>query len=643
MKSITLQNNMHIVMAAACRLPRPPPPWCARRGAGHRGSGPHGPLCGSQSQHRGGCRRPLRSDPQRRRAGLPRRGFRELAQSPRANACVDQGHCAEREAREQSRLTSESATPHGARAEAGQRRRSALMPRRRVALVTGSCDAGRPARIAGRRAGIVRMREFGCGLYSANSSRSRSLFIDSIADEGAALSSAWRMQRTGNFVAAFDLAQEALRRWPGSQALQHLSILALASCGSTAAALDAFRSTSLRANANEDFLALEARLLKDLAFQDETHPEASLMQAAEAYERRAARPMEPTAARMRRCSGCSPETPQRAFAWPAAWPERVTGVQRSGRGAGSGLFSLGDARGGCVGAGRPSMLERAVPRANPLCRQNSWARSSTFLQMRRLSGLRPDCADAVEAWHRPPVSLVLNPAWLSPGPQSAPDWMPATSRRSPIASAPTGEAAGRRWPREGFSCTSSSPTRRATSPMSRAAPFGSRHDASGHCDAYTWSSLLLDESDDRDRVCAEAALGLSLGHADALCAPWVVLARADGRWPHPPGRRPFVDLFRHRLAGEPSRSSLTIWISIRGCRQLFVVECRRYAPVLDRPAAEDRGGGAASTRGVDRPAQDLGGRRARGFSHGDRGGVGGARNAGGDGADCRRNSSRAAA
>jgi class 3 adenylate cyclase len=42
--------------------------------------------------------------------------------------------------------------------------------------------------------------------------------------------------------------------------------------------------------------------------------------------------------------------------------------------------------------------------------------------------------------------------------------------------------------------------------------------------------LLLDEGDDHDGLCAEAALGLSLGHADALRAPWIVLARSGGRW-----------------------------------------------------------------------------------------------------------------
>ena len=66
------------------------------------------------------------------------------------------------------------------------------------------------------------------------------------------LRAAWRLQHSGNFVAAFDLAQEGLQQWPGSQPLQHYSILALASCGSTQAALAALRASTLAETDNED-------------------------------------------------------------------------------------------------------------------------------------------------------------------------------------------------------------------------------------------------------------------------------------------------------------------------------------------------------------------------------------------------------
>ena len=104
--------------------------------------------------------------------------------------------------------------------------------------------------------------------------------IDPTQDERVALASAWRLQRTGNFVAAFDCAQEALRRFPESQALAYLSVLALASCGSTEAALEAFHATSLSASPHEDFAALEARLLKDLAFSRRADADLLLTQAA---------------------------------------------------------------------------------------------------------------------------------------------------------------------------------------------------------------------------------------------------------------------------------------------------------------------------------------------------------------------------
>src|SRR5262249_49407753 len=110
------------------------------------------------------------------------------------------------------------------------------------------------------------------------------------SDEPAALAAAWQLQHSGNFVAAFDLAQEGLNRWPESQPLQHVAILALASCGSTDAALAALRASTLAGTDNEDFLALEARLLKDLAFKSPAQTaQPQLEAAAAAYERIAQR------------------------------------------------------------------------------------------------------------------------------------------------------------------------------------------------------------------------------------------------------------------------------------------------------------------------------------------------------------------
>jgi class 3 adenylate cyclase len=355
------------------------------------------------------------------------------------------------------------------------------------------------------------------------------VLIDSVAGESAALSLAWRMQRTGNFVAAFDLAQDALRRWPGSQALEHLSVLSLASCGSTQAALDAFRATSLSANANEDFLSLEARLLKDLAFRDGANAVALLRQAAEAYERIAQRTdgtySRENAALLWILAGDA----ERAMRLARSVMERVTelNVPTEEQAA---YFHWATRAEAALVLGDQRMLERAVAGANPLCRQNSWARSRTYLQMQRLSAVRPDCADLVERWYRPPVGLVLSPKWLSPTAGSAAS---LDGDDGPALAYCIGADRASDWPQLAARGIQLHAIFADFPPQDAGAaglPLRSRHDASGHCEAYTWSSLLLDESDDNDRACAEAALGLSLGHSDALRAPWVVIARSKGRW-----------------------------------------------------------------------------------------------------------------
>ena len=88
----------------------------------------------------------------------------------------------------------------------------------------------------------------------------------------------------GNFVAALDVAREALETWPDDAALLHTAILALASCGSTMAALAMFQASALARSDHEDHAALEARLLKDLAWR--AGPATArewLLKAAERY------------------------------------------------------------------------------------------------------------------------------------------------------------------------------------------------------------------------------------------------------------------------------------------------------------------------------------------------------------------------
>lgn len=353
--------------------------------------------------------------------------------------------------------------------------------------------------------------------------------IDSIAEEPDALSSAWRLQRSGNFVAAFDLAQEALRRWPDSGALEHLSILALASCGSTEAALEAFRASGLAANANEDYLALEARLLKDLAFSGRPNAAAMLVPAAEAYER-VARGTNGTysgqnAALLWLLAGDD----ARAIRLAGSVAERVTehNVPTDAQAA---YFHWATRAEAALVLGDRSMLLRAVEGANPLCRENSWARSRTLLQMRRLRGVRPECLDLIERWYRPPVGLVLDPGCmplsLSGGTRLEDSDRPALAYRM----SRDGDSGYRDLAAPGIQLHVIYPGAPADASKSQAAALKSRRDASGQDGPHTWSSLLLDEDEDQDRACAEAALGLSLGHADALSAPWVVLAKSDGRW-----------------------------------------------------------------------------------------------------------------
>lgn len=353
--------------------------------------------------------------------------------------------------------------------------------------------------------------------------------IDSASDEQSALAAAWRLQRSGNFVAAFDIAQEALQHWPGSQVLQHVAILALASCGSTRAALAAFAATSLAATGTEDYLAIEARLLKDLAFQsDAAEPKALFVQAARAYEQIAER------------TGGSYSAQNAALLWLLAGD-----TERGTRLAGVVVEGLA---GTCVPADEQAAyfhwatlaeaalvlndrdaLAQAVARADPLCRRNLWARTRTFAQMRRLVGCRPECAGIVEQWYRPAVGLVLRPGQILHAPASRDTDEDCEIPALAYAAGPAPEDEWHALAAQGVqlhviladaaSGEARTPSRPATN-----------RQASGHCAAYTWSSLLLDEGDDNQRACVETALGLSLGQANALYAPWAILERPDGRW-----------------------------------------------------------------------------------------------------------------
>ncbi len=349
-------------------------------------------------------------------------------------------------------------------------------------------------------------------------------------DEASALTAAWQLQRSGNFVAAFDLAQEALLRHPKSLPLQHVAILALASCGSTEAALAAFKDTTLADTAQEDYLALEARLLKDLAFLGAgPAAEALLIRAAEAYELIALR------------TGGSFTAQNAAMLWMLSGDtERATRLASSVIAALTGIgipaeseaayFHWATLAEAVAVVGDRAVLETAVAAANSLCRHNLWARTRTFAQLRRLQPLRPDCADIIERWYRPAIGLVLDESARTP--TVAADMMTDDDEIPALAFA-TGLDRENDWQslsRRGVQLhviVANAPIDNSVEATDRV--IGNRR-ASGRRDAYTWSSLLLDEDDDNQRACVQTALGLSVGHADALHAPWVALRRERGTW-----------------------------------------------------------------------------------------------------------------
>jgi class 3 adenylate cyclase len=103
--------------------------------------------------------------------------------------------------------------------------------------------------------------------------------------------------------------------------------------------------------------------------------------------------------------------------------------------------------------------------------------------------------------------------------------------------------------------------------------------ASGRGASYTWSSLLLDDEDDPDRLCAATAFGLSLGLADALHAPWQVSQESEGRWRHfaPRSRAELTEETTARVAengGTPQYAFL--FSDAVGYSSLTAAETRRY-------------------------------------------------------------------
>lgn len=90
-------------------------------------------------------------------------------------------------------------------------------------------------------------------------------------------------QRSGNHLMVYDLAEAALKEHPDDTFLQYHLVFALAKCDATQRALDCFYHYKLYLHQSEDVLALEALILKHLAFA--SYDAASLRKAADSFHR----------------------------------------------------------------------------------------------------------------------------------------------------------------------------------------------------------------------------------------------------------------------------------------------------------------------------------------------------------------------
>lgn len=85
-------------------------------------------------------------------------------------------------------------------------------------------------------------------------------------------------QKSGDYLKEYDLAQVALELDPANEFFQYCTALALSRCNAKQRALDFFYSRKLHQSKDEYVRSLEARILKDLAFQhlDKNDPRQSL-------------------------------------------------------------------------------------------------------------------------------------------------------------------------------------------------------------------------------------------------------------------------------------------------------------------------------------------------------------------------------
>ncbi|MDP2804727.1 MAG: hypothetical protein Q8O24_02180 [Gallionellaceae bacterium] len=76
------------------------------------------------------------------------------------------------------------------------------------------------------------------------------------------------VQRAGDYLKEYDLAQAALEEHPHEEYFKYCAVLALTRCNAKQRALDTFYAYKLHKSHDEYVRALEARILKDIAFQN---------------------------------------------------------------------------------------------------------------------------------------------------------------------------------------------------------------------------------------------------------------------------------------------------------------------------------------------------------------------------------------
>lgn len=89
----------------------------------------------------------------------------------------------------------------------------------------------------------------------------------------------------GNYLHSYDLLAQSQQLGNNQRELQYLMILALANAGSTRHALEQYHKLDLQPDElNEDWLALEGRLLKDLAIQNLPESRSLFLDSAKSYQ-----------------------------------------------------------------------------------------------------------------------------------------------------------------------------------------------------------------------------------------------------------------------------------------------------------------------------------------------------------------------